>query len=121
MHHDSILLISDGSQIFPALSHFLEEAGHRVSTCEQTQEAFQLLRRGNFRLVITRLSNDWTDTRPFIKAVRGLKPGITVIILRLGPEIRSPLGAYLIKETGYDFKPLGWPGLRHLVANCLKG
>ncbi len=121
MHPDHILLISDGSPIFPALSGFLEEAGHRVTTSEQTQEALQLLRRGHFRLVITRMSNDWTDTRPFIKAVRGLDPEITVIILRLGPEVRSPVGAYLIKEAGYDFQPFGWPGLRRLVASCLNG
>lgn len=119
MHHGNILLLSDGSQIFPILSRLLTEAGHQVTTTCQTQEALQLLRSHNFPLIITCLTNDWTDTRPFIKAVRELNPATAVMILRPGPEVRSPIGAYLIKDAGYDFKPFGWPGLRRLVANCL--
>jgi DNA-binding NtrC family response regulator len=121
MPNENVLLLSDGSQIFPILSRFLTEAGHQVTTTCQTQEAFQLLCHGNFPLVITRLSNDWTDTRPFIKAVRELNPATVVIILRLGAEVRSPIGAYLVKDAGYDFKSFGWLGLRRLVANCLSG
>ncbi len=119
MHHGNILLISDGSPIFPALSRFLTAAGHQVTTTEQIQKAFQDLRTGNFPLVITCLSNEWPDTRPFIRAVRELNQEITIIILRLGPEVRSPVGAYLVKGTGYDFKPFGWQGLRQMVNTCL--
>ncbi len=121
MGHGNILLISDGSRIFRKLSRFLTEAGHQVTTTCQTREAFQLLRHGDFPLVITCLSNEWSDTRPFLKAVRELEAEVTVIILRPGPEVRSPVGAYLIRESGYSFQPFGWSGLRHLVANCLSG
>lgn len=119
MPQGNILLLSDGSQIFPILSRFLTEAGHQVTAACQTQEAFQLLQSGDFSLVITCLSNDWTDTRPFIKTVRELNPHTAVMILRLGSEVRSPIGGYLIKDAGYNFKPFGWPGLRQLLANCL--
>jgi DNA-binding NtrC family response regulator len=119
MRPGNILLISDGSPIFPALTRLLTAAGHQVRTSFQTQEAYQLLRTGTFPLVITCLSNGWADTRPFVKAVRGLEHRIVVIILRPGSEVRSPIGGYLIKDAGYDFKPFGWPGLRNLVANCL--
>ncbi len=119
MHHGNILLISDGSPIFPALSRFLMEAGHQVTITEQTRETFQALRTGKFPLAIACLSNDWTDTRPFIKKVREISPKTVVIILQPGPEVRSPVGAYLIKDTAYEFKSFGWPGLRRLVANCV--
>ena len=119
MDDGDILLISDGSQIFPTLARFLADAGHRVLTTGETREAFQSLRAGNFRLVITCLSNGWTDTRPFLKAVRELDREIAVVILRPGPKAKSPIGAYVVKDEGYDFRPFGWPGLRHLVANCL--
>ncbi len=85
MHHGGILLISDGSQIFPALDRFLTEAGHLVTTVEKTQAAFQALRTGNFPLVISCLSNGWADTRPFIKAIKEQNPATAVIILRPGP------------------------------------
>jgi len=120
MHRGNILLISDGSQFFSILSRFLNEAGHQVTTTCQKQEAFQFLHRGDIALVITCLSTDWTDTRPFIKTVRELNPETAIIILRLGPEVSSPIGAYLIKDLGYNFKPLGWQGLRRMVANCLR-
>jgi DNA-binding NtrC family response regulator len=120
MHPGNILLISDGSQFFSILSRFLTEAGHQVTTTSRTQEAFQLLNRGNIPLVITCLSKDWNDTRPFIKTVRELNPGTAIIILRRGPEVSSPIGAYLIKDGGYNFKPFGWHGLGRMVANCLR-
>lgn len=119
MPQGNILLISDGSPIFPTLSRVLTTAGHQVTTICQTQEALQVLRTGKFPLVITCLSNDWSDTRPFLKAVRDLQQEIAVLILRLGPRVESPVGAFLVKDAGYDFRPVGWPGLRHLVANCL--
>lgn len=122
MQPGNILLISDGSQIFPALARFLTEAGYQVTTADYTQEAFQALRTGKFPLVVTCLSNDWRDTRPFLKGVRDLNQGIAVIILRVGHEENSsPIEAYLIKTDGYQFMPCGWGGLRRLVANCLNG
>ena len=119
MQPGNILLLSDGSHLFPILGRLLTAAGHQVTTTHQTEEAMQLLRSHNFPLIITCLSNDWTDTRPFIRAVRELNSETAVMILRPGPEVRSPIGAYLIKDAGYNFKPLGWTGLRRLVANCL--
>jgi DNA-binding NtrC family response regulator len=119
MPHSNLLLLSDGSPIFPILSRVLTAAGHQVTTTCQTEEALQLLGSGRFPLVITCLSNAWTDTRPFLRAVRELNPDAAVIILRLGPEVRSPVGAFLVKDAGYDFKPFGWLGLRRLVNNCL--
>ena len=90
MPRDNILIISDGSPIFPALSQLLTDAGHRVTTTCETQEALQALRCGDFPMVITCLSNDWTDTRPFLKAVRELKREIAVVILRPGPRTEPP-------------------------------
>ena len=120
MDPGNILLISDGSQFFPILSRFLTKDGHQVTTTCRTPEAFQLLNRGNIPLVITCLSNDWNDTCAFIKTVRELNPATAIIILRLGPEVSSPIGAYLIKDGGYSFKPSGWHGLARMVANCLR-
>ncbi len=40
MQPGKILLISDGSPVFPALSYCLTDAGHQGTTTEQTEEAF---------------------------------------------------------------------------------
>ena len=119
MDHRNIWLISDGSQIFPALSRFFTEKGYQVTTTCHTQEALQAISSGGVPLVITCLSNDWTDTRPFIKAVRERNRGTAVIILRVEPGISTPLDTYLIKGDGYQFTPGGWGGLLQVVANCL--
>ena len=119
MDHRNIWLISDGSQIFPALSRFFTEKGYHVTTICHTEEALQVISTGCVPLVITCLSNDWTDTRPFIKAVRDLDRRTAVIILRVEPGISTPLDTYLIKGDGYQFTPGGWGGLLQVVANCL--
>ena len=68
----NILLISDRSAIFPELAQLLARAGNCVALTFYGREAFQALRRGIFPLVITRLSKDWSDKRPFLDAVREL-------------------------------------------------
>ena len=101
MPQGNILLLSDGSHLFPILSRLLTAAGHQVTTTYQTQEAIQLLRSQNFPLIITCLSNDWTDTRPFIKAVRELKAETAV----MGDFLRRGLscGYYAESEREVDF------------------
>ncbi len=115
----NILLISDESPIFPALSRALTAAGYQVTTAHYAPEAFQALRTGNFPLVITCLTNDWTDTRPFLKAVRDLSQEITVVILRVEPEICSPRDAYVFKKDSYLSTPCGWSRLQGLLHSCL--
>jgi DNA-binding NtrC family response regulator len=121
MDQGNILLISDGSKTFPTLGRLLTSAGYQVTTTCETREAFQRLRRGDFPLVITCLGNGWKGARSLVKAVRELNREIVVLILRQPPEVGSPASAHLIKDTGYDFKPFGWPGLCRLVAHCLSG
>jgi|GEM_PF-907494 DNA-binding NtrC family response regulator len=120
MRQGNILLISDESPIFSALYQALTEAGYQVATAHYTLEAFQALRTGNYPLVITCLTNDWTDTRPFLKAVRDLNQEITVIILRVEHEFCSPLDAYVFKGDSYLSMPCGWSRLHGLLDNCLR-
>ncbi len=119
MPQGNILLISDESPIFPALSRALTEAGYQVTTAHYAPEAFQALRTGDFPLVITCLTNEWTDTRPFLKAVRDLNLEITVVILRVEPEVCSPRDAYVFKKNSYLSTPCGWNRLQGLLNNCL--
>lgn len=117
---NNILLISDRTPIFPELARLLAQAGHRVTLTFYGREAFQALRRGIFPLVITRLSQDWSDKRPFLDAVRELDQEIPVLFLGPGPdESALPGEAYLVKTNSDQFTHCGWGGLRHLVTSCL--
>ena len=119
---NNILLISDRTPVFPELARLLARAGHRVTLTFYGREAFQALRRGIFPLVITRLSRDWSDKRPFLDAVREPGRETPVLFLGNGPgENGLPGEAYLVKTDGDQFIHCGWGGLRHLVASCLSG
>jgi CheY-like chemotaxis protein len=121
MYHGHILLISDGSKLFPDLARFLAQAGYHVTLAFHGREAFQALRRGGSSLVITRFSKEWLDKRPFLDAVGELNQEISLLFLGSGPdEIRLPREAYLMKTTGDRITPCGWRGLRHLVTSLPK-
>jgi len=122
MAYGNILLISDRSPVFPELARLLAQAGYRIIFTFYGLEAFHALRTGEFPLVITRFSKDWSDKRPFLDTVRELDQEISVLFL--GPESDEsglPKEAYLVQTNGDQFTPCGWGGLRHLVTSCLSG
>lgn len=120
MAYGNILLISDRTPIFPDLARLLAQAGYRVTLTFFGREAFQALRSGKFPLVISRISKDWSDNRPFMEVVREANREISLLLLRVDPDFAFPVRAYLIKTDGYQFEPQGWGGLRHLVTECLR-
>jgi DNA-binding response OmpR family regulator len=119
MKSHNILLISDGSRIFPVLSRLLVQVGYQVCTTFYGRRAFQALRTGEFQLVLTNLNEDWSDKRPFMEEVRRLNREISVIFLSTRHDVDFGSVALLAKTDGYHFNPQGWHGLRHLLTDCL--
>jgi DNA-binding NtrC family response regulator len=114
-----ILLLSDGSQIFTALSRVFTNEGYHTLTTDTPQAAIQALRCPDFQLFITRIRPDRPEPLSLLKALRRRHPQVTAIILRGEQEINSPLEAYHLEDDEEVFILCGWPGLRRLVASCL--
>ncbi len=121
MHPGKILLLSDGSQIFPVLNRFFASEGYETVTASSSRGAMQAMRQGDFRLVIARMNEAGRGGLRFLQALRRERPGIAAIILKGEHEVNSPLEAYQVQGNEEIFIPCGWPGLRRLVATCVKG
>ena len=119
MDSRKILLLSDGSQIFPVLDQVFTDEGYHTLTAHSSQGAVQALRTGAFPLVITRIQPGRPEPLTLLKTLRRRHPRVTAIILRGAHEVNSPLEAYQVQDEEENFIPCGWPGLRRLVASCL--
>lgn len=119
MDSRKILLLSDGSGIFPVLDQVFTAEGYQTLTEHSSQGAVQALRRGDFPLVITRIRPGRPGPLNLLKVLRRRHPRVTTIILRGEHEVNSPLEAYQMQAEEETFIPCGWPGLRRLVASCL--
>src|SRR5512147_1099525 len=120
MDSRKILLLSDGSEIFSVLDRVFTEAGYQTRTIRSRQGAVQALRCGDFHLVITRVNANRREPLPILTSIRRHYPGVTAIILRGEPELNSPREDYRVSDEEETFIPCGWPGLRRLVATCLR-
>ncbi len=119
MHSRKSLLLSDGSQIFSALHGVFTEAGYQTATADSSRGAMQALGRGDFHLLIARISERRREPLGLLRSLRRRYPKVTAIILRGEHEINSPLEAYQMQNEEEVFIPCGWAGLKRLVANCL--
>jgi DNA-binding NtrC family response regulator len=121
MYSGKILLLSDGSKIFSVLNQFFTDEGYQTMTAYSSRGAREAMRRGDFHLLIARMNQNRPDGLGFLKALRKRHPRIMAIILKGEHEVNSPIEAYQVQNNEEIFIPCGWPGLRRLVANCLRG
>ncbi len=119
MGKKKILLLSDGSGIFPVMARFFTAEGYQVTTSGDSRGALAAMRAGDFQLLITRMPHRPPELAAALKSMRKRTPWMTAIILRGDHEINSPLEAYQVKGDEEVFIPCGWPGLRRLVNGCL--
>ena len=121
MDYGKILLLSDGSKIFSVLDRVFTDEGYETMTAYSSGGAARAMRTGDFHLLITRINRNQQDAATVLKFMRKQHPGMTAIILRGEHEVNSPLEAFQVKGDEESFIPCGWPGLRRLVANCVRG
>ena len=121
MGNRRILLLSDGSEIFPVLNRVFTAEGYQVITTSSSQGAVEAIRTGDFHLLITRITKTRRKVFPVLRSIRKQNPKPITIFLRGDHEVNSPLEAYQLSGNEEIFIPCGWAGLRRLVASCLSG
>ena len=93
-----ILLVDDNRLGLIARKAVLEDAGHRITTALEGQEAFEHFSRGEFELVITDYKMPRMNGAEFILRIRKLDPNARVILLS---GFVDPLGL-TEQNTGAD-------------------
>jgi DNA-binding NtrC family response regulator len=113
-----ILVVEDEANLRKVLQGLLVGAGYRVALARDAAQARAALADGP-DLVLTDLKLPGTDGLTLLKEIRGLRPGLPVIMMTAFGTIPAAVSA--IKAGAHDFlaKPLDYADLKRLLAKAL--
>ena len=115
-----ILIIDDDPHFLHILHRILSGEKFQVTATSNPCEALQLLRSGNFNLIICDLRMPECDGLNLLQAIRGAGNEIPVIILTAYGEVDTYLEAMNAGATEYLNKPIKSEELVVVVRKCLR-
>jgi DNA-binding NtrC family response regulator len=115
-----ILIIDDDPHFLRVLQRILSGEKFLVTATSNSCEAVELLRSGNFELIICDLRMPDCDGLNLLHAIRGAGNDIPVIILTAYGEVDTYLEAMNAGATEYLNKPTNSDELIGVVRGCLR-
>ena len=115
-----ILIIDDDPHFLRVLQRILSHEKFNVTAIANPCEAIELLRSGNFNLIICDLRMPDCDGLNLLQAVRGAGNETPVVILTAYGEVDTYLEAMNAGATEYLNKPINSDELVQVVRNCLR-
>ncbi len=115
-----ILLVSDGSSLFPKIGTMLENQGFQVFIAPDAETALQEMPNYDFSAVIAGASRDQSAGLDVLAAVKEIRPEIkTMVVTRLlNPEL--PVQAYEMDIDDYIHWPLSTAELSGRIKGLLE-
>ncbi|MBD1399462.1 sigma-54-dependent transcriptional regulator [Pelovirga terrestris] len=120
MHHPRILLIDDKIESSRALSKLLMLDGYRVNSTQTGEEAFELLKKTNYDLIISDLLLPGVSGMDILKQVKIDSPGTSVILITGNASAETAVEAMKAGALDYISKPFNFERLRIQVAKALE-
>lgn len=119
-HSVQILLVDDKPEINHSLSSLLSRDGYRVISCQSGEEAFELLKKKKFDLIISDLFLPGISGIEILKHVKMTSPETSVILITGNASAETAVEA--MKEGALDYisKPFNFERLRIQVAKALE-
>lgn len=116
----TVLMLADDSQPYRHLGWVLQHKGCRVLTVvsEDNRRAGPYVRE--FDLILARINQEDGKELAFLKQVKGLHPGIKMILCSREGETAFPLEAYQLEVDDYLLMPCRLAELWRRVVACLK-
>jgi DNA-binding NtrC family response regulator len=118
--HGRILIIDDDPHFLRVLQRILSGEKFLVTATSNPCDAVDLLRSGNFDLIICDLRMPDCDGLNLLQAIRSAGNEIPVIILTAYGEVDTYLEAMNAGATEYLNKPINSDELVPVVRNCLR-
>lgn len=81
-----ILVVDDDEMIRVLFEKTLEELGHSVTTAESSSSGFKFVERFDFDLVFLDLKMSGMDGAELLRRIRGIKPGLPVVVITGYPD-----------------------------------
>jgi len=115
-----ILIIDDDPHFLRILQRILSGEKFAVKAISDSCDAVELLRSGNFDLIICDLRMPDCDGLNVLHSIRGSQNEVPVIILTAYGEVDTYLEAMNAGATEYLNKPIKSDELVRVVRNCLR-
>jgi cyclic di-GMP phosphodiesterase len=115
-----VLLVDDEEAISTMLSHRLGLEGHRCRSARNAAEALEILKQGEFDVVISDLRMPGISGMELLRTVRSAYPDITFLVATGVDDVR--VGVEAMKEGAADYllKPFQLDGVAMSVARALE-
>ncbi len=99
--HFDILVVDDEESIRRVVSRVLIDDGHRVTTAESGEQAFELILKRPFNLVITDIRMSGMTGMDLLKKIRKLNSSIEVVIITSYSSLDTAVQA--MRDGAYDY------------------
>ena len=114
------LLVDDEEAICALLSHRLAREGYQCRTCQSASEALELMKQGEFDVVISDLRMPGMSGMELLRKVRAQYPRVTFVVATGEGDVRVGIEAMKEGAADYLLKPFQMEAVVVSVARALE-
>jgi len=115
-----ILLVDDEESIRVTIGEFIREMGQEVHTAKDVTEAFELLKKQNFDVIVTDIIMPKITGIELLRQIHERSPDIPIVMMTGEPEVRSASEAVRAGAFDYLAKPISSDAIRKVIRNAVK-
>ncbi|MEK4091469.1 MULTISPECIES: response regulator transcription factor [unclassified Viridibacillus] len=115
-----ILIVEDELDLQEAIAEGLRIDGYAVDTCDNGEDAYELLYEVNYDLVVLDLNLPKMDGLEVLEKIRDEKPELKVLILSARSSVNDKVKGLDIGANDYLAKPFDFAELEARIRNLLR-
>lgn len=100
-----ILVVDDEQEILAALDTHLSLIGYEVKTCDDPEEAFNLISIEKFHIVLLDINMPSMTGIELLKKIKSIKPTIQVIMITAYSTLEKAIDCWEAGASDYILKP----------------
>jgi PAS domain S-box-containing protein len=120
MPKERILVVDDSADARKGLAIFLKAKGFQINEAASGEEAFEMLKKNTYDLVLSDLKMQHIDGIQVLKHTKDNYPSTDVIIMTAFASVDTAVGAMKLGAFDYISKPLNMDELEITVDRCLE-
>lgn len=117
---DTILIVEEDKYFRETFSALLTADGYCVETASSADEALRMIRKNDYKLVVTDLNLGDQHGLKILAAVKRKDPASYVIVVTGHADVETARQALKNGASDYLIKPINSDEFRHIVSQCLE-
>lgn len=116
----TILVVDDDKNICNICSHFLQQAGYKVTTCALASDALNLIQREDFQLALVDVNLPDSNGKELLQKIKTIKPRMEVLVISAHGNIQIAVECMKLGAADFIEKPFTKERLLSCVEKSLK-